>query len=79
VTLAESIVQRLRTLVETMEVPEDRFVTEILLIMKTSNPATGTVGIVYNYDTKDWVLRKGMLDIAMDLEDGLQLEPSEEE
>jgi hypothetical protein len=79
VTLAESIVQRLRTLVETMEVPEDRFVTEILLIMKTSNPSTGTVGIVYNYDTKDWVLRKGMLDIAMDLEDGLQLEPSEEE
>lgn len=74
----EGILIRLRKLVEGMEL-DDRFVTEIVVLVKTSNPNTGSVGIAYNYDTKDWIIRKGMLAVALDLEDGLELQSTDDD
>jgi hypothetical protein len=65
----EGVIARLRKLVEDMNIEEDRFITDIIIIMKTTNAESGLVGIVYNYDTKDWIIRTGMLSVAAQLED----------
>ena len=78
-TVNEGVLERLRKLVEGMGIEDGDAVTELIVIGKTSNLEDGRVGICYNWDSKDWVIRSGMLHAAMDIEDEQQISPRERE
>lgn len=73
------VLERLRKLVEGLGIEDDDMVTEIIVIAKTANLERGIVGICYNHDTKDWIIRRGMLDAVVDLETQSELVPKDEE
>lgn len=67
-TVNKGLLERLRKLVEGLEVEEDQVVTDLIVIAKTSSMKDSRVGVCYNFDTGDWVVRRGMLDAAVDIE-----------
>ena len=64
----EGLLDRLRKLVEGLDIKEDQVITDLLVIAKTSSMSDDRVGLCYNFDTKDWIVRRGMLDAAVDIE-----------
>lgn len=76
--LNEGVLERLKKLVEGLGIEDDDMITEIIIIAKTSSMGRGRVGICYNYDTKDWVIRRGMLDAVVDLETQSELIPNKD-
>lgn len=75
----EGTLERLRKLVEGMGLSENDVLTELIVIGKTSNLDNGKVGICYNHDTKDWVVRAGMLSAAADIEDVTEISNVDED
>jgi hypothetical protein len=69
----EGVLDRLTKLVRGLELGEDDLVTEIIVVVKKSNSTTGRVGLCYNHDTKDWIIRRGMLDAVLEIETSNEL------
>lgn len=74
-TVSDGVLDRLRRLIEGLQIQEDDAVTELIVIAKTSNLSDGRVGLCYNHDTKDWIIRSGMLQAALDIEDETKIAP----
>lgn len=64
----EGVIERIKKLVEGLGLTEEDLITEIIVVVKKSNAASGRVGLCYNHDTKDWIIRRGMLDAVLEIE-----------
>jgi hypothetical protein len=69
----EGVLDRLTKLVQGLELEEEDLVTEIIVVVKKSNSVSGRVGLCYNHDTKDWIIRRGMLDAVLEIETSNEL------
>lgn len=64
----EGVLERLRKLVEGLELRDDQVLTDIIVVAKSVALDDNRVGVCYNFDSNDWLVRRGLLDAAIDIE-----------